>query len=69
MRARPHSHPCADCHTPTDCHGDLERNYDGFPDVICTSYHLLCGITNHDFLCEACADARAQQVATEGAEV
>ena len=58
MRSRLHTHPCADCGTPTECDGERERNYDGFPDVICLNYHLLSGITNPDFRCDACAEAR-----------
>jgi hypothetical protein len=55
--SRTHTHPCLACGTPVDCDGEQERNEDGFPEVICRTYHAgkaLC-------LCEACreADARA----------
>jgi len=35
-----HSHPCSHCKTPIDCDGRLERNYDGWPEVICVVYHM-----------------------------
>ncbi len=40
-----HTHSCtvADCRNTVACDGILERNYDGFPDVICSDYHLSCG--------------------------
>lgn len=34
-----HTHCCTLCHTRYDCDGDLEHNYDGFPEVVCTAYH------------------------------
>lgn len=52
-----HTHPCVDCQTPVDCDGDLERNHDGFPDVICRSYHLTGGFTAA-LRCDACTEAR-----------
>lgn len=46
-----HSHPCSHCQTPVDCNGGEEQNYDGWPDVICVTYH----IDNHaDVLCDDC---------------
>ena len=53
---RTHSHPCAmsekGCRHRIPCSGDLERN-DGFPEVICTSYHLPSGEVDAQ-LCETC---------------
>ena len=57
MRARPHHYPCGHCGTKTECCGDVEQNYDGMPEWICTEYH---GTDSHhnvierDFLCDAC---------------
>ena len=60
-----HKHPCQCCGTMTPCCGDREENYDGWPDVICRSFHLPSGETNPDFLCVDCetlaiAAARAE---------
>ncbi len=55
-RATVHTHECRHCHTPVDCEGELERNHDGEPPIICTSYHLPCGVTKF-LLCESCATA------------
>lgn len=55
MRHQPdHSHPCQHCHVQTDCDGDLEQNYDGWPEVICVQFDT----QNHaDFLCVECRKA------------
>jgi hypothetical protein len=50
-----HMHLCSRCQLPAPCDGTLEENFDGFPEVICSAYHLKHGETAH-FLCEACAD-------------
>lgn len=51
MRERPHTHPCARCLVETECSGDLERNVDGWPEVVCPDYDM----RNHgDFYCEDC---------------
>lgn len=58
----PHTHPCAHCRTPVDCHGARVPNFDGWPTTVCVSYHLYGGIANPAFICEDCGDqARAQQ--------
>jgi hypothetical protein len=49
-----HAHPCAHCKTPVECEGDQVRNYDGWPDVRCLTYHLDNGTIAH-VLCEFCA--------------
>ena len=46
-----HSHPCRFCKTPVECHGDLQRNHDGWPETVCYDYHIQA----QPCLCEACA--------------
>jgi hypothetical protein len=53
MRIGSHKHPCDHCHTPTDCDGDTQENYDGFPEWICLDYHV---ISRSEFLCDACGE-------------
>lgn len=36
-----HDHVCSTCRSEFACPGDLERNYDGFPEVICTYWDVL----------------------------
>jgi hypothetical protein len=43
-----------------ECHGELERNYDGFPETICTSYHERFG-TVALVLCDGCHEARERE--------
>ena len=40
-----HTHPCQVCLTPVPCPGTWERNYDGFPEVICSEIHRWSGYT------------------------
>ena len=56
MRARPHQHPCHRCQAPVECCGDIEQNYDGWPEFICREYHGPLGSINADFMCDACAE-------------
>jgi hypothetical protein len=51
-----HTHPCGDCKEPLECDGQWERNYDGFPEAVCTIYHLL-GAAG-DWLCHDCRAKR-----------
>lgn len=53
MRERPHTHPCSRCLVETECSGDLERNFDGWPEVVCPDYDMR---DHGDFLCEDCRD-------------
>jgi len=48
-----HTHPCAECGTPVDCHGEWHRNHDGFPEVICDFYHVPTGAVA-TMICEPC---------------
>jgi hypothetical protein len=54
MRTKPHSHPCAFCKARTECCGDVEQNYDGWPEWICREFHG----ENREFLCEDCEELR-----------
>ncbi len=54
-----HSHPCIDCKSPAPCDGTLERNFDGWPPIICREYHVTFG--KYDFRCEACQAAHERQ--------
>lgn len=65
---KPHTHVCAKCAKPYECDGTLERNDDGFPEVICLTFHQ-----DHQQVCETChvaADAATQAdlAAQEAAE-
>jgi hypothetical protein len=51
---RIHTHPCAVCGKPVECDGTLEENHDGFPEVICLSYHM----ENGDIRWLECEDCR-----------
>lgn len=53
--SRAHTHPCSVCGKPARCEGTFERNYDGFPEVICLFYHLPGGQLA-DYRCEDCED-------------
>ena len=57
-----HTHCCQHCRTPVDCDGPEERNYDGFPEVICLLFHLSGGSPNPGFLCSSCADAEVERL-------
>ena len=49
-----HTHPCRVCRAPVACAGDRFDNHDGFPTIICESYHLPGGVTA-TVRCDACA--------------
>jgi hypothetical protein len=53
---RIHHHKCQDCGAKTECHGEWEQNYDGYPEVICREFHGDGGTINPDFVCPDCAD-------------
>ncbi len=57
MRTKPHHHPCGHCAVKVECCGDVEQNYDGFPEWICREYHTEFR-DRDDFLCEDCASAQ-----------
>jgi hypothetical protein len=41
--SRPHTHLCTSpaCHQRFECYGTEVENHDGWPKVICVSYHAL----------------------------
>jgi hypothetical protein len=53
---RAHTHQCIHCRTPVECHGTLERNHDGWPEVVCDNFHKSSKL----FLCESCDHAFKQ---------
>jgi hypothetical protein len=67
MRTRLHSHPCEHCETPVECSGEFERNHDGFPEVICSDYHLRSGAIR-DVFCESCEHAERLREAADAME-
>lgn len=56
MRHGPHSHPCKRCGVRVECCGDIEQNFDGFPEWICREYHNLQTGSIEDLLCEDCTE-------------
>ena len=64
MNTRTHTHPCSlkGCTHRVECRGELSGNYDGWPEVICDSYHLPSGITA-DVICEPCEEKRGDEIA------
>ena len=57
-----HTHPCETegCTHKVPCDGEMERNDDGWPTVICHAYHLPGGSVAR-VICEDC-EARVCQV-------
>ena len=49
-----HEHACQRCGKPADCCGELVPNDDGFPTVICRTFHLDGGQVDPDFICDDC---------------
>ena len=64
MRRYEHHHPCQDCGQETPCDGPLEKNYDGWPDVICLIFDQPGG-TNSNFICEDCQINRDREHAAQ----
>jgi len=62
MRVKPHKHPCGHCHTPTECAGAIQQNYDGHPEFLCQEYHTVGRV---DFICDACDEQRQQSVCAD----
>ena len=38
--SRAHTHKCRVCGKRYECEGTLERNHDGWPEVICLAFHV-----------------------------
>jgi len=51
--SRTHTHPCSHCKTPVECDGEPVQNYDGWPETICTAYHMDGGGIDTRY-CEDC---------------
>lgn len=45
-----HTHTCQHCQAPVECDGALEPNYDGWPEQVCTVYH----VQGRHVLCDPC---------------
>jgi len=55
MRTFKHHHPCQRCKAKTECFGQLEDNYDGWPEIVCLEFHMNASCDpNPDFLCDGC---------------
>ncbi len=61
-----HMHPCVTCGEPAPCDGDLQRNIDGLPEIICVEYHVTFGKFDHR--CEACQAAHERQAEADRLE-
>lgn len=49
-----HVHHCTRCKQPFACAGEMIRNFDGFPEVVCDLYHIH-GERRAEFReCESC---------------
>ncbi len=57
MRCKPHHHPCNRCGTKTECGGEYEQNYDGWPEVVCEEQEQWRG----QWWCDYCG----QQIAAD----
>lgn len=55
MRRREHAHVCRTCRQDYPCDGPLERNHDGWPEVVCLIYH----VDGHDE-CGECREMRPE---------
>jgi len=62
MRHPIHTHRCQHCGEPFECGGELERNYDGWPEVVCQAFHVYRFVT----LCDACTEREAREDETAG---
>jgi hypothetical protein len=67
LLGRFHTHPCGRCKTDVLCSGELERNYDGEPEIICLSYHLSYGRIE-DVLCRSCEEETTAEQLREAGE-
>lgn len=52
-----HTHPCCHCGKSVECSGEQIRNFDGWPETICTAYHLQSGALA-EWACEDCDTSR-----------
>jgi hypothetical protein len=71
MRIGPHKHRCDDCKRPTECCGQIEQNFDGFPEWICREYHTIersGDVELRGFLCDECGEKAAADYAADLAD-
>ena len=59
-RDRAHTHRCTSCNLDFECHADLSRNYDGWPEVVCDQYHI-----GNVTVCEECYEQAKQRTAAD----
>jgi hypothetical protein len=56
--ARTHTHDCATCGKDYSCPGTYSRNYDGFPEAVCSAWHEAhereCGDCRELKSCDEC---------------
>lgn len=70
MRVKPHHHPCGRCGAKTECGGVWEQNYDGWPEVVCSEFHVHLNASEWPamFLCELCEAAEQAESVVEQAQ-
>lgn len=61
MRQRVHHHKCHDCGAKTECPGEWEQNYDGWPEVVCREFDQ----ARSDFVCDDCHAKREAEAAAD----
>lgn len=59
-----HHHPCQFCGRKLPCDGTRSANPDGWPEVVCATFHLASGEVSSKFLCAACDEAERRTSAT-----
>jgi hypothetical protein len=63
MLQRPHKHTCEHCQQDVPCSGTYERNWDGWPEVICTAFDSL--LPGEPSVCQDCYETRCQSGQSE----
>lgn len=58
-----HTHACTRCAASYDCYGTYSRNYDGFPEAVCSAYHeqqmTECEVCEETVWCGDCGEVPA----------
>lgn len=64
--AKRHTHPCVNadrgCTGTIECDGELIRNHDGFPEVVCELFHRTDG-TTAPVPCDTCEQKTDDEIA------